>query len=388
MNTRLTTFLNGFKHFSGAKMLVVASVVTVAAVASIVGVNFANRSSAAASCDKVNIVYCGTHSVDQFKQVYNSNKSGHATSPTVKKDYTDLHTIYSAFGISSSSVTSMSSSNTVSGTVYRDGRVVVDGKVVGTGAKVAARFEVPGATKIAGTNAYIRNTSDSFQFESRKALVRMENGKMKYAILVDCGNPVTATPPPTPPTPVYTCDILTIKKQLNRTTFEFEAKGSVKNGATITGYRFDFGDGKKNTVSSNQTTATTNHSYEKAGSYTTTVTLLAKVDGKDKESITASCKAKVAVKSEECKPGVPVGSKECEDYCEVPGKEHLPKNSPDCKEDEVPPTTTTEETPPTELPKTGASAAIAGFAGLSSIGGAAAYYARSRRSLKDLLLNR
>ena len=95
----------------------------------------------------------------------------------------------------------------------------------------------------------------------------------------------------------------------------------------------------------------------------------------------------MGLKSQECKPGVPVRSKECEDYCEVPGKEHLPKNSPECKEDETPETPTTPETPK-EIPQTGATAALAVLAGLSSIGGATAYYLNSRRSLKNFLLRK
>ena len=385
---RFISMGNGLRHFVASKSLIVAAATLVLGAAATFGVITAQKSNAANSCDKVNVVYCGTHSIDDFKAAYNSNKSGHASSPTVKKDYTDLKKIYAAFGITESSVNSMNSSNTVVGTVYRDGRVVVNGKVVATDAKVAARFEANNSTPIAGTNAYTRYTKDDFKDDSAKAYVRIENGKMVYAILIDCGNPVTGTPPPTPPKPEasYVCDVLRISKQVNRTTYEFEVQGSAKN-ADITGYKFDFGDGKTGSVASNQQKATTNHEYAKAGTYTVKATLVVKADGKTKESQTADCKVKVGVKSEECKPGVPVGSKECEDNCTVPGKEDLPKDSPKCKEDETPETPTTPETPK-EIPQTGATAALAGFAGLSSIGGATAYYMNSRRSLKNFLMRK
>lgn len=53
--------------------------------------------------------------------------------------------------------------------------------------------------------------------------------------------------------------------------------------------------------------------------------------------------------------------------CTVPGKEHLPKNSPDC----VTPTTVDE------LPQTGLGSAIAAFTGLGSLTAGASYYIRS-----------
>ena len=53
----------------------------------------------AASCDKVNIAYCGLTGnneasyLSSFKNYYTTNKSGHAASPTVKKDYTDIKAV-------------------------------------------------------------------------------------------------------------------------------------------------------------------------------------------------------------------------------------------------------------------------------------------------------
>ncbi|HEU4914898.1 MAG TPA: LPXTG cell wall anchor domain-containing protein [Candidatus Saccharimonadales bacterium] len=75
------------------------------------------------------------------------------------------------------------------------------------------------------------------------------------------------------------------------------------------------------------------------------------------------------------KEHLPPDSPECA-YCEVPGHEDLPKDSPLCKE-ETPP----EKPPVTELPKTGTGSVIGLFAGTSAIGAAAhAVITRRRKS--------
>lgn len=204
-------------HFINRRAFLIGLALTIAA-GGIAAITTSRPASASSRCDKVNIIYCGVTSITNFQQVYASNKSGHADSPTVKKDYTDLHTIYSAQGISASDVSSMNTSNTKLGRVYKDGTVKVDSKTVGTNAKISARFSVSGATPISGTNAYIRSVTESFQSAYEDAFVRFDdNDVMKFAIVVDCGNGVTATavkpapalkpaptPTPTPPAPTPT----------------------------------------------------------------------------------------------------------------------------------------------------------------------------------------
>jgi uncharacterized repeat protein (TIGR01451 family)/LPXTG-motif cell wall-anchored protein len=80
---------------------------------------------------------------------------------------------------------------------------------------------------------------------------------------------------------------------------------------------------------------------------------------------------------QECKPGIPMGDSRCEvttteEKCTVPGKENLPKNSPEC--------TTTPATP-AELPHTGAGDGIMTAFGAGSMIAAAGYYIASRRAL-------
>jgi LPXTG-motif cell wall-anchored protein len=73
--------------------------------------------------------------------------------------------------------------------------------------------------------------------------------------------------------------------------------------------------------------------------------------------------------------------------CTIPGKEHLPANSPDCTE--TPPVVTVSTPPtPTTLPETGIVESVASILGLGSIMAAGSYYFVSRKQLLSALLNR
>lgn len=91
-----------------------------------------------------------------------------------------------------------------------------------------------------------------------------------------------------------------------------------------------------------------------------------------KES-TADITVTTTCKPNECKPGIPTGDHRCTP-CPVPGKENLPKDSPECV---VPPTSTT----PSELPKTGMTENVLGVLGIGAMIAAGAYYINSRRAL-------
>lgn len=72
--------------------------------------------------------------------------------------------------------------------------------------------------------------------------------------------------------------------------------------------------------------------------------------------------------------------------CPVPGKEHLPKNSPDCKNDEtpvVPGTPSTPATPalPAELPETGIDSTLVILLGLGALTAAITYAVTSRKNV-------
>lgn len=212
------------------------------------------------------------------------------------------------------------------------------------------------------------------------------NGQDQTVTSDNCKKPFEVTEIPV--TPVYTCDALT-KSSLSRTQYSFTGTATAEGGATITGYTFDFGDG---TAPQTGAAATVQHTYQKDGTYTVKLSVNVTVNGQNKTVTDATkCVTEVTVSPEEClpgipvgdsrctpvqecKPGIPMGDSRCEEKCTVPGKETLPKNSPDCVV--VPPTT-----PPTELPHTGASDNIFALLGAGSLIAAIGYYVASRRAL-------
>ena len=261
------------------------------------------------------------------------------------------------------------------------------------------------------------------------ALVILDSkGNFKYAILKGCGNPIYAVPvppptPPTPPKPPVTpptppatppapkefarCESLKVNI-LDRTKFEFIVSYKVENtklqsvtlviedsnGKTtekvINAKDVDAESLKKNQVKYIYT-------QEQVGKYKVSASIkptTEKFDNCKKDFVVAEedkevvCEIstknlnKVITKKEyEEDQKLEVGKRkysknqsDCEEKpvekkenCEVPGKEHLPKDSPDCK----------EETP--ELPKTGGMTIAGALIGVTAITVAAYYYLNSRK---------
>lgn len=151
-----------------------------------------------------------------------------------------------------------------------------------------------------------------------------------------------------PDTPIYTCDsfILTFVKDR---TYKYEVKATAKGGATIKGYEYDFADGSA-VLSTDK--ASVEHSYTKDGKFAPKVTVIVEVNGETKR-----------VSGENCMKSLTVDTKV--PMCELPGKGHLPKNSPECK---VAGVTTTAKT----LPATGAGS-IAGIMAAVTAAGSVAH---------------
>ncbi len=256
--------------------------------------------AASPECGPNAIVKCGTMSEAELASKYSKN--------TEK----DLHKIFSAYGISSSMISSKAG---VPGYVTKSGDVVVNGKTVATSAYSLGRTQLHGgnAKTIDGKKYYEGTTQTRFSSNKLDAFVFFDkNGRFIAAILLVCGNPVRATPPTPKPTPVYTCDELSASK-ISRNEYRFTTKATAKDGASIVDYTYTFGDG-----TSAKNGATTTHTYTRPGTYTASVTVNVKVDGKTKAAQSEKCKVTITVDKENCP---------------VPGKEHLPKDSPECKED-------------------------------------------------------
>jgi uncharacterized repeat protein (TIGR01451 family) len=152
--------------------------------------------------------------------------------------------------------------------------------------------------------------------------------------------------------PKYSCDLVNVVKQSNR-TIQVSVKASATGGAVIKQYTYNFGDGGEQTTDKDSVT----HQYTKDGKYVVRVKVLVGVNNQT-----------VTVDSDNCAKAVEFTSTP---MCTVKGKENLPADSKDCKE-QTPPST------PPVLPDTGAGSVAAIFAvvvGAASYG----YYALAGR---------
>lgn len=142
----------------------------------------------AADCDANAVIYCGVTSVDSLKAKYLQNQGG------------NLQAIYAHFNISGTD----SMNGMVAGTVTKSGEVWVMGQKVAAGAVTAGRQYMAGSDKIPGINAYKRQPSVSFRSNSLSALVKIQDGRFQFAVIMSCGNPVVAFPVVKPSAPVPT----------------------------------------------------------------------------------------------------------------------------------------------------------------------------------------
>lgn len=210
-----------------------------------------------AECGDNSIIRCGAMSSDDLKTKYAANDR-------------DLQAIYTHYGISADDIAGSATAKT--GMVNPDGTVVVEGKTVATNMYSVGRTVQSGGTAVKITDATTVFEGPGRVHSSLSAYVFFNpDGSFKAAIIKVCGNPVKATPVPVP---VYKCDSLT-STPVSRNEFKFTTAATAKDGATIKGYTYTFGDGKTETGD-----VAINHVYEKAGTYTASVTVQVTVDGK------------------------------------------------------------------------------------------------------------
>ncbi len=149
-----------------------------------------------------------------------------------------------------------------------------------------------------------------------------------------------------PSQPKYSCDLLKATK-VSGLQYRYEVNYTAENGAQIKSFSYDFGDQTGPMVTDKNVVE---HTYAQPGDYPAKVTLTFTVDGQDK--VVTSDKCATVINTE--KP-----------MCTVPGKEHLPPDSPECRE-------TPPGTPPSEIPDTGAGDLVGLFVA-TTVAGSLAY---------------
>jgi uncharacterized repeat protein (TIGR01451 family) len=102
-----------------------------------------------------------------------------------------------------------------------------------------------------------------------------------------------------PKTPTAKCESL-VAKQLSTTKYQFTTKASVKDGAKVTGYVYDFGDDKTQTVNTSALTNTVEHTFAKSQKYAVKVTIKTSVGNK-----TCYTTAPVNIPTAKCESLVP-----------------------------------------------------------------------------------
>jgi hypothetical protein len=196
-----------------------------------------------------------------------------------------------------------------------------------------------------------------------------------FAITLNCGNVVYTVPPPPVPQPLYTCDSLRVTK-VGRTEFSFTTKYTAEN-VTFKSITYVI------TNEAGQEIARTTDSHyvqETPGTYTVNAHVTVIDNGQEKTVTDQDCSDTFTVKA----IVTPISTVPTP-KCDIPGKERLPANSPDCVVTSV---VVQPKSAPVELPKTGLSEDIMKVFGLGSLIASTGYYAASRRGLLSAFLNR
>lgn len=409
------------RHIAQAHKTTVSLCVAAVLVAVGVGVYLDKKAevqAAGGDCSANSIIQCGIGSYRDLTAKYDQNAHG------------DLRAIMDHYWIKRAPE---QGTRVVEGVANNRGEVVADGRVVASNAASIGRQAIAHSHRIviAGKSYYQTTHVGGRAFKPGTTqlptlVVLDQQGNFKYAVIKACGNPIYATPvpppaPKQPPTPepkqppvpqpkpkkqsLVRCDALGVE-QIDRTKFRFSVGYTAEN-ATIKQVTFTIKDANGTVL---QTHSSSNKTFvytqDKAGTYTVEATIKAMVDGKEVVETSTNCKKeftvaeedkmtvcelatknlnKVVTKKEfEADSKLPAAQRkysanraDCEtapvtpkkEMCTVPGKEHLPKDSPDCQ----------DVVASDKLPTTGPIDLLGAAIGLTSISVAAYYYAVSRR---------
>lgn len=366
--------------------------------------------AAGGDCSANSIIQCGISNYNELTAKYDQNAHG------------DLRAIMDHYWIKR---TPEQGTRVVEGVANDRGEVIADGRVVAKNAASIGRQAIAHSQPIAiAGKTYYQTThvgGKAFKPGTHQlaALVVLDSqGNFKYAIIKACGNPIYATPVPPPapeppkpeqpapkPQAVVRCDALAVEK-IERTKFRFKVDYTAEN-ATVKQVTFTVRDANGKVLQTQTSTSKTlTYTQTTAGTYTVEATIKAVVDGKEVEETSKNCKKEFTVAEEDKEIVCEISTKnlnkvvtkaeyeadsklsadkrkysknpeDCKETpapqkenCTVPGKEHLPKDSPDCEE---------EVASPPELPLTGPFDLVGAAFGITSISIAAYYYALSRR---------
>lgn len=272
-----------------------------------------------------NVIYGGVKSKSDLLSIYDRNKdsAGHA----------DIQQIYSQFGITRQDI-----ANAKEGTFNsRDQNL----GIISVGRSNYTWQRTPYAITNTSTTVYAGNIYkfDTTEWSKKNgspytAVIgkRSIDGKW-FAIMFACGNPAFVELPPVPPKPSAACSNLTITP-ISRTKFILKASSSVKNGATISSYRYVAKTSSGSTVldqkvASTNTSSTYTHDFSKDGTYIASVI----VTTSEGEKTATTCQKNITVTPEPRCPlnpditQVDQDCKPCEDNPEIWYKDK------DCKSD-------------------------------------------------------
>lgn len=272
------------------------------------GIFTASLPTRAASCDQVNIVYCGLTGSDvngyisSVKQLYAANSNN---------GHTDIQQMFQWGGFSQAVINGMNTSNTKVGTLYRSGDIQVDGRTVATGTAISARFGGSGFTQIKD-GVWSRPTTVSMANASEPVLVVFDaNGKAIASMMIRCANTLQFV---AAPSPAYSCDSLTLTPATQVVGGNVRATMAYKtiNGAAATGFIFDWGDGSVITHNG----YILDHTYAKAGTYTIRTAVQVVFPGGTATS--NYCEKQITITPP---------------MCTIPGKEQYPADAPECHAD-------------------------------------------------------
>src|SRR3990167_495379 len=271
----LRSIVNHFRYIKDNNLLVIAFFTLGLLSFGVLGLTKQDNAMALTRDNSANAIMTGgAADAAEFRTKFNQNAQG------------DLPAIYGHYRIPRDM-------QVVQGQSFRDGTVRVNGRVVATNAQSIGRQPISGShpISIAGKTYYETPNSAAFMSDGLPTMVALDAaGNFKYAVINGCGNPIYATPTPTPPTPPpvqetpkYSCTNMTIN-HISNTRKSFTATAAASGGATITGYTFTFGDGS----TQESTNATVEHDFA-PGSYTTRVTVKFKVGDETKTDSGSNC---------------------------------------------------------------------------------------------------